>query len=81
MVAALALTASARAECPGFSHAIRSASNELATGTMAANKLAANKLAANKLAANKLSASSHPGDGTVAEVVAIDLPNGSRLSR
>jgi hypothetical protein len=82
----IAFAAAAQAECLGVHHPIQSAPNALAIGTVAANKLVANKITANKITANKLSAnklaaSGGPGDGAASAVVAIELPNGTRLSR
>jgi hypothetical protein len=59
--------------------------NKLSANRLSANRLSANKLAGNKLAGNKLFAhgvaSSLPGEGTAADIVAIELPNGVRLAR
>jgi len=83
--ALMAFTATAHAECLGVDHAIQKAANETATGTITANRLAANRLAANRLAANRLAANrlaaNQPGEGAASDIIAIEMPDGTRLSR
>jgi|SRR6516165_5336346 hypothetical protein len=93
--AVMAFTATAQAECLGVDHAIQKAANETATGTITANRLAANRLAANRLAANRRAfnrlaanrkafnhlAANQPGEGVASDIVAIEMPDGTRLSR
>jgi hypothetical protein len=90
--ALIAFTATAQAEDSGPQKAARDASvaagtmttNKLAANKLAANKLAANKLAANKLAANRLAANkpaAKPGEGAAFDILAVELPDGTRLSR
>jgi hypothetical protein len=58
----------------------RLAANRLAANRLAANRLAANRLAANRLAANRLAAN-QPGEGAASDIIAIEMPDGTRLSR
>ena len=51
------------------------------TNELASNKLASNKLASNKLAANGVSAAIPAGEGAVAEIVGIELPDGTSYVR
>ena len=88
--AVMAFTVTAQAECLGVDHATQTVANETATGTvttnrkafnrLAANRLAANRLAANRLAANRLAAN-QPGEGAASDIIAIEMPDGTRLSR
>src|SRR5215831_6678796 len=88
--AVMAFTATAQAECLGVDHAIQTVANETATGTvtantkalnrLAANRLAANRRAFNRLAANRLAAN-QPGEGAASNIIAIEMPDGTRLSR
>jgi hypothetical protein len=72
--------ATAQAECLCVSHAIQIVANETATGTVTTNRLAANRLAANRLAANRLAAN-QLGEGAASDIIAIEMPDGTRLSR
>jgi len=69
----------------GVDHAIQKAANETATGTITANRLASNRLAANRLASNRLAsnrlAANQPGEGAASDIIAIEMPDGTRLSR
>jgi|SRR6516164_1459545 len=58
----------------------RLAANRLAANRLAANRLAANRLAANRLAANRLAAN-QPGEGAASDIIAIEMPDGTRLTR
>ncbi|MBS0639525.1 MAG: hypothetical protein U1E70_26910 [Acetobacteraceae bacterium] len=94
---ALTIGSAAHAECGGEQAAMKMAMARPGTGAVAtngvslnrlsANKLATNKLSANKLGLNKLGANrialngSRAGSGAVAEVPAIQLPDGTRISR
>ena len=93
--AVMAFAATAQAECLGVDHAIQTAANEVATGTivtnrlasnriafnrLASNRLAANKRAVNRLAANRLAAN-QPGEGAASNIIAIEMPDGTRLAR
>jgi len=83
--AVMAFTATAQAECLGVSHATQTVANETATGTVttnrkAFNRLASNRLASNRLAANRLAAN-QPGEGAASDIIAIEMPDGTRLSR
>ena len=73
--AVMAFTATAQAECLGVDHATQTVANETATGTVTTNRRAFNRLASNRLAANQ------PGEGAASEIVAIEMPDGTRLSR
>jgi len=93
--AVMAFTATTQAECLGVDHATQTVAHETATGTvttnrkafnrLAANRLAANRLAANRLAANRLAANrlaaNQPGEGAASDIIAIEMPDGTRLSR
>jgi hypothetical protein len=57
------------------------AANLIAANLIAANLIAANKLAANKLAANGVSPAVPAGEGAVADVVGIELPDGTSFVR
>jgi hypothetical protein len=57
------------------------ASNLIAANKLAANKLVANKLVANRIAAIGISPAIPAGDGAVADIVGIKLPDGTRLTR
>jgi hypothetical protein len=65
--------------------AIRKTLSVLAAGLIAAlsvpvqAKISANKLASNKLASNALSVAA--GEGAVVDVLAVELPDGTRLQR
>ena len=90
-----AIAATAQAEGLGVSHATQTVANETATGTVTTNRLAANRLAANRrafnrLAANRLAsnrlaanrlAANQPGEGAASHIIAIEMPDGTRLSR
>jgi hypothetical protein len=85
-----AIAATAQAEGLGVSHATQTVANETATGTVTTNRLAANRLAANRrafnrLAANRLAsnrlAANQPGEGAASDIIAIEMPDGTRLSR
>jgi len=88
--AVMAFTATTQAECLGVDHATQTVAHETATGTvttnrkafnrLAANRLAANRLAANRLAANRLAAN-QPGEGAASDIIAIEMPDGTRLTR
>ena len=73
--AVMAFTATAQAECLGVDHATQTVANETTTGTVTTNRKAFNRLASNRLAANQ------PGEGAASEIVAIEMPDGTRLSR
>ena len=75
-----AIAATAQAEGLGVSHATQTVANETATGTVTTNKIALNRLAANRLAANRLAAN-QPGEGAASDIIAIEMPDGTRLSR
>ena len=87
--AVMAFTATTQAECLGVDHATQTVAHETATGTvttnrkafnrLAANRLAANRLAANRLAANRLAAN-QPGEGAASDIIAIEMPDGTRAS-
>lgn len=83
----LTIGTAARAECSGEHAAMTMAMATPGTGAVATNRIALNKIATNKPAVNKLSANSialnkaAAGDGAVAEVSAIRLPDGTRVSR
>ena len=88
--AVMAFTVTAQAECLGVDHATQTVANETATGTVTTNRLAANRLAANRrafnrLAANRLAsnrlAANQPGEGAASDIIAIEMPDGTRLSR
>src|SRR6516164_9402096 len=93
--AVMAFTATTQAECLGVDHATQTVAHETATGTgttnrkafnrLAANRLAANRLAANRLAANRLAANrlaaNQPGEGAASDIIAIEMPDGTRLTR
>ena len=78
--AVMAFTATAQAECLGVSHATQTVANETATGTVITNRRALNRLASNRLASNRL-ASNQPGEGAASDIIAIEMPDGTRLSR
>ena len=88
--AVMAFTATAQAECLGVDHATQTVANETATGTvttnrkavnrLASNRLASNRLASNRLASNRLAAN-QPGEGAAWDIMAIEMPDGTRLSR
>ena len=75
-----AIAATAQAEGLGVSHATQTVANETATGTVTTNRKAFNRLAANRLAANRLAAN-QPGEGAASHIIAIEMPDGTRLSR
>ena len=93
--AVTAFAATAQAECLGVSHATQTVANETATGTVTTNRKALNRLAANRLAANRRAfnrlaanrkafnhlAANQPGEGVASDIVAIEMPDGTRLSR
>jgi hypothetical protein len=88
--AVMAFTATAQAECLGVSHTTQTVANETATGTVTTNRLASNRLASNRLAANRLAANrlaanrlaaNQPGEGAASHIIAIEMPDGTRLSR
>ena len=60
-----AIAATAQAEGLGVSHATQTVANETATGTVTTNRLAANQ----------------PGEGAASDIIAIEMPDGTRLSR
>ena len=70
-----AIAATAQAEGLGVSHATQTVANETATGTVTTNRKAFNRLASNRLAANQ------PGEGAASDIIAIEMPDGTRLSR
>ena len=78
--AVMAIAATAQAECLGVSHATQTVANETATGTVTTNRRALNRLASNRLASNRL-ASNQPGEGAASDIIAIEMPDGTRLSR
>ena len=78
--AVMAFTATAHAECLGVSHATQTVANETATGTVTTNRRALNRLASNRLASNRL-ASNQPGEGAASDIIAIEMPDGTRLTR
>ena len=78
--AVMAFTATAQAECLGVSHATQTVANETATGTVTTNRKAFNRLASNRLASNRLAAN-QPGEGAASDIIAIEMPDGTRLSR
>jgi hypothetical protein len=78
--AVTAFAATAQAECLGVSHATQTVTNETATGTVTTNRRALNRLASNRLASNRL-ASNQPGEGAASDIIAIEMPDGTRLSR
>jgi hypothetical protein len=55
--------------------------NLIAANLIAANKLAANRLAANRVGANGVSSAVAAGEGAVADVLSIELPDGTNLTR
>jgi hypothetical protein len=57
------------------------AANLIAANKLAANKLAANRLAANRVGANGVSSAVAAGEGAVADVLSIELPDGTNLTR
>jgi hypothetical protein len=58
------------------------ASNRIATNRIAANRLSANRLSSNRLSANTAATrTGQPGEGAASDIVAIELPDGTRLSR
>ena len=73
--AVMAFTATTQAECLGVDHATQTVAHETATGTVTTNRKAFNRLAANRLAANQ------PGEGAASDIIAIEMPDGTRLSR
>ena len=75
-----AIAATAQAEGLGVSHATQTVANETATGTVTTNRKAFNRLAANRLASNRLAAN-QPGEGAASDIIAIEMPDGTRLSR
>lgn len=58
----------------------RLASNRIALNRLASNRLAANRRALNRLASNRLAAN-QPGEGAASDIIAIEMPDGTRLSR
>ena len=88
--AVMAFAATAQAECLGVHHAIQTAANEVATGTIVTNRLASNRIAFNRLASNRLAANkravnrlaaNQPGEGAASDIIGIKMPDGTRLSR
>ena len=93
--AVMAFTATTQAECLGVDHATQTVAHETATGTvttnrkafnrLAANRLASNRLASNRLASNRLAsnrlAANQPGEGAASDIIAIEMPDGTRLTR
>ena len=75
-----AIAATAQAEGLGVSHATQTVANETATGTVTTNRKAFNRLASNRLASNRLAAN-QPGEGAASDIIAIEMPDGTRLSR
>ena len=73
--AVMAFTATAHAECLGVDHATQTVANETATGTVTTNRLASNRLTSNRLTSNRL------GEGAASDIIAIENPDGTRLSR
>ena len=57
------------------------ATNKLASNKLASNKLASNKLASNKLAVNGLGVAVPAGEGAVADIVGIELQDGTSFAR
>ncbi len=55
--------------------------NLITANKLASNKLASNKLASNKLAANGVSATVSAGEGAVADILGIELPDGTSYVR
>ena len=78
--AVMAFTATTQAECLGVDHATQTVANETATGTVTTNRRALNRLASNRLASNRL-APNQPGEGAASDIIAIEMPDGARLSR
>ena len=78
--AVMAFTATTQAECLGVDHATQTVAHETATGTVTTNRRALNRLASNRLASNRL-ASNQPGEGAASDIIAIEMPDGTRLSR
>ena len=78
--AVMAFTATAQAECLGIDHATQTVANETATGTVTTNRKAVNRLASNRLASNRLAAN-QPGEGAASDIIAIEMPDGTRLTR
>src|SRR6516225_11002221 len=83
--AVAAFTATAQAECLGVDHATQTVANETTTGTVTTNRKAFNRLASNRLASNRLAsnrlAANQPGEGAASDIIAIEMPDGTRLSR
>ena len=88
--AVMAFAAIAQAECLGVDRATQTLANETATGTVTTNRIALNRLASNRLASNRLAsnrlasnrlAANQPGEGAASNIVAIEMPDGTRLSR
>jgi hypothetical protein len=51
------------------------------TNLIAANKLAANRVVANRIVLNGISPAVPAGEGAVADIVSIELPDGTNLTR
>lgn len=80
---AMVLAVPAQSETMARGHEAKAPmTNRLATNRLAGNRLGANRLASNRLGANRLATNTIvPGDGAFTGVAAIDLPNGTRLTR
>jgi hypothetical protein len=70
--------------CP--SSRLCSSQADTTTNLIAANKLAANRLVANRVVANRIvlngiSPAVPAGEGAVADIVSIELPDGTNLTR
>ncbi len=57
------------------------AANKIAMNRLASNKVAMNRLSSNKIAMNTFAGNNVAGEGAFADVAAIELPNGLRLTR
>ena len=88
--AVMAFTATTQAECLGVDHATQTVAHETATGTVTTNRKAFNRLASNRLASNRLASNrlapnrlavNEPGEGAASDITAIEMPDGTRLSR
>jgi hypothetical protein len=57
------------------------AANRLAANRIVTNRIVGNRLAANRVVANGVSPAIPAGQGAVADIVGIELPDGTKLTR
>jgi hypothetical protein len=65
--------------CP--SSRLCSSQADTTTNLIAANKLAANRVVANRIVLNGISPAVPAGEGAVADILSIELPDGTNLTR